>query len=164
MSEKEWQEKNAAIVRRVSTHGWLLQAEGSYCYVEYQREVCTKEIIEQAWISKKRVGVPRIDDCRMEFYYLTEFSQLEKGFCGILEPKNCEMANGRHPLVIMPGAVFDVQRHRIGYGGGFYDKYLETHTDCKTMALAFSFQVEKAIPFEMHDICPHMIITEEGIV
>lgn len=164
MPQKEWQDKNAAIVRRVITHPLFLQAKEIYCYVDYQKEVSTKAIIEQAWLSGKRVAVPRINDCWMEFYYLTEFSQLEKGFCGILEPKNCQKANDRHPLMIMPGAVFDLQCHRIGYGGGFYDKYLETHTDCITMALAFAFQVEKAIPFETYDICPNMIITEEGII
>ena len=69
----------------------------------------------------------------------------------------------------MPGAVFDKDRHRIGYGGGFYDKYLECLEAplCFSMsltALAYDCQIVARIPYEPHDIRPDMIITEKGIV
>ena len=70
----------------------------------------------------------------------------------------------KRSLIVIPGAVFDIQHHRIGYGGGYYDRFLEKVPGIATVALAFSFQIQEAIPFDTHDICPQVIITEKGEV
>ncbi len=67
-------------------------------------------------------------------------------------------------LMIMPGAAFDRSCNRIGYAGGFYDRYLERFPACETMALAFSLQITEEIPAEAHDRKPSCIITESGII
>ena len=65
--------------------------------------------------------------------------------------------------MILPGVAFDKDCHRIGYGGGFYDRYLAAHPKLKKIALAFSFQIFEEVAWEEFDISPEMIITEDNI-
>jgi len=67
-------------------------------------------------------------------------------------------------LIIIPGAAFDKEKHRIGYGAGFYDKYLSKSNVGDRIALAFDFQVLDRIPFNEYDIKPDIIITEKEII
>ena len=69
----------------------------------------------------------------------------------------------RQALMIMPGVAFDRANHRVGYGGGFYDRYLEKHPQLERVAIAFSFQMLPEVPTEPTDICPQIIVTEEEI-
>ena len=64
--------------------------------------------------------------------------------------------------MIMPGVAFDRSRRRVGYGGGFYDRYLEAHPHHETIAAAFEFQVLPEVPWEPTDILPQMLVTETG--
>ena len=64
----------------------------------------------------------------------------------------------------MPGVAFDIKRHRVGYGGGFYDRFLEAHPDLVTIALAFEFQVKEKVPFENSDIPPAKFVTEQRVL
>ena len=162
LTDKEWEEKSRRIYEKVVAHPFFLQTDSIYCYVDYRREVGTREIIEQAWLSEKKVAVPKVLGDEMEFFYIQSFDDLEQGYKGIREPKQTKLAYDENMLVIMPGAVFDKTCNRIGYGKGYYDKYLKTHPNNKTIALAFELQMEKEIPAEEHDICPDIIITEEN--
>ena len=66
-------------------------------------------------------------------------------------------------LMIMPGVAFDTKRHRIGYGGGFYDRYLQEHKKHPTAAAAFDFQLFDEVPYESTDICPDCLVTPSCI-
>ena len=96
----------------------------------------------------------------MEFYYVQRFDELEKD---IQDLGTCheKKAKGDSVLVLLPGSAFDRNRNRIGYGKGFYDKYLIKHQQYRTLALAFEFQVVDSIPTDSYDIRPDGIITEE---
>lgn len=163
ISETEWRQKTRDIAEKVTEHPAFLRAEEIYCYMDFRREVGTRGIIEKAWELNKKVAIPRIEGKRMEFYYISSFTETHPGRFGIVEPNNIKPASGRDGLMLMPGAVFDHKLHRIGYGGGFYDRYLKTHTALFLMALAFEFQVLAHIPHEEYDICPHILVTEEQI-
>ncbi|MBQ8558881.1 MAG: 5-formyltetrahydrofolate cyclo-ligase [Tyzzerella sp.] len=163
IEEKEWEEKSRRIYEKVVTHPFFLNAEEIYCYVDYKREVSTQKILETAWKLKKKAAVPKITGEDMEFFYIHNFAGLESGYCQILEPTSKELAQGKNVLVVMPGAVFDRNRNRIGYGKGFYDRYLEKHPSYHTMALAFELQMIDSIPADVHDIRPEVIITEEDL-
>ena len=63
--------------------------------------------------------------------------------------------------MIMPGVAFDRKNHRVGYGGGFYDRFLEKHPLIRTVAVAFDFQILDQVPTEPTDIFPQIIITEK---
>jgi len=118
-----------------------------------------------------------MQDRKMIFCPLKSFDELSPGFFGILEPKAaCGCSDGsdgsgdtsgvkdKDILVVMPGVAFDRRRHRIGYGGGFYDRFLERHADMHTAALAFDFQVFSEVPCEDNDISPGMLITESELI
>ena len=82
-----------------------------------------------AWDDGKEVAVPRVDgDGIMHFYYLRSLKDLEPGAFGIMEPRaDCRICETEEGLLLMPGVAFDEQGHRVGYGGGYYDRYLEKH-------------------------------------
>ena len=111
-------------------------------YVDAKREVETRLLIEQAWKDGKKVAAPRI-----------------------MEPKkSCPLCKEEEGLMLMPGVAFDEHCHRVGYGGGYYDRYLEKHPGLVHIALAFEFQVFPEVPFEAHDILPQMIVTETRMI
>lgn len=163
ITEKKWEEKSHSIFKKVVTHPFFLEADTIYCYVDYQKEVGTREIIQKAWNLGKKVAVPRVEGMEMQFYYIQDFSELQCGYRQILEPVTTVAADGAHGLVIMPGAAFDSKHNRIGYGKGFYDKYLSQHIELKTLAIAFEMQMVEEIPAEPYDFRPEVIITEEQI-
>ncbi len=159
--DKEWEDKSRLICEKVVTHPFFLQADAIYCYVDYRREVGTRGLIEHAWKQGKKVAAPKVNGDKMEFYYIQSFEDMEEGYKGIAEPKQTNLAHDENVLVIMPGAAFDITCNRIGYGKGYYDKYLHAQPNHKTIAIAFELQMVEAIPTDVYDICPDIIITEE---
>ncbi len=137
-------------------------------YQAFRNEVSCDKIMELALKEGKQIFVPVTDAASrtMEFYQITADTCWIKGAYGIREPvldasvhKLVEKA-----LILMPGLVFDEKKHRIGYGGGYYDKYLATHTKHITAALCYHFQViADELPYEEHDILPDYIVTDKKI-
>jgi len=132
------------------------------------REVDTTQIIEQAWKEGKNIAVPKCypNDKQMKFRYIRSFNQLESVYFGLLEPiiretEPCEQHE--IDLLIVPGIVFDQYGYRIGYGGGYYDRYL-TSFEKNTLSLAFSCQMVDKVPTEKHDIRVSKIVTEQGMI
>lgn len=163
ITAKEWKTKSCQIYEKVVAHPFFLNAAAIYCYVDYKQEVGTRAIIEKAWEMKKKVAVPKVEGTEMQFYYIEDFSDLTEGYRGIMEPHPLRPAEDMHALVIMPGAAFDQNRNRIGYGKGYYDKFLNMHRQYHTLAIAFALQVVERIPTDPYDICPEILITEEEI-
>ena len=122
----DWSRKIAETVTALPEYS---NSRRILAYADYNHEVMTKYIIEAAWNDGKEVAVPKVVGQDMVFYKLTDFAQLEKGYFGIPEPARGEIVQWEEALMIMPGVAFDRQNHRVGYGGGFYDKYLEKHPD-----------------------------------
>lgn len=149
------------ITGRVVSLPAFCQAQRILVYADYNHEVVTRYLIEEAWRSGKEVAVPKVVGKDMVFYKLTDFSQLEPGYFGIPEPSEGEIVEWSQALMIMPGVAFDRENHRVGYGGGFYDRYLEKHPEIKRVAVAFSFQILEEVPTEPTDICPQIIVTEK---
>lgn len=129
------------------------QAKTLYGYLPYNQEVRTVPILVQALADGKRVAVPKIYDDEMRFIYLTDLNQVETGYAGIPEPIADEpVADDPTALVLMPGLAFDREGHRIGYGGGFYDKFLHTEPNHPTVALCYAFQMAEELPTEEFDV------------
>ena len=137
--------------------------------MDCKHETETSDLIRQAWADGKKTAVPKVIGETMKFFYITSLeNDLEEGYFGIREnyEKNPadEAADREGSLMLMPGVAFDEARHRIGYGGGFYDRYLEAHPGLRTAALAFEFQVKAEVPFEKFDILPGRIVTEKRVI
>ena len=110
-------------------------------------------MLEQALRDGKQVAVPKVFGDEMKFLYLQDLTQVAKGYAGIPEPIADEpVAEDKTALVLMPGLAFDPQGHRIGYGGGFYDKFLAAEPDHPTLALCYEFQLLPKLETEEHDI------------
>lgn len=138
-------------------------------YVSFEKEVDTHAIIVHALQSGKRVAVPRIiQKGTMEFYEINSFSELIPGKFGILEPLPeypLYYDANLHYTMIMPGMAFDRLHNRIGYGGGYYDRYLERwlNQPITTIAIAYDFQIYERIPADDYDRKPDIILTPEHI-
>lgn len=128
-------------------------AKTLYGYFPYNQEVRTVTILEQALKDGKRVAVPKIYGDEMKFIYLDDLEKVEKGYSGIPEPV-ADGPEGNDPtaLVLMPGLAFDKEGHRIGYGGGFYDKFLSKEPNHPTVALCYDFQIVDDLPVDDYDI------------
>lgn len=128
-------------------------AKTIYGYLPYNQEVRTVPILERALAEGKKVAVPKVYGDEMRFIYITDMSGLEKSEMGIPEPVADEpVADDPHALVLMPGVAFDKDGHRIGYGGGFYDKFLAREPEHPTVALCYDFQVLPHLETEEFDI------------
>lgn len=193
------------IRERVICHTSYREAQIILAYASYLSEVDTMMLIGQALADGKYVFAPKVAGEDMEFWQITSTDDLHAGYRGIPEPvqgisfpewlagrmgrakrqmnidRKIEQGvfKNKNKIMIMmwmPGAVFDRERHRIGYGKGFYDRYLSKLSDGTreellqpggfqliTAALAYSCQVVRQIPYEPHDIKPDMVVTEKEI-
>ncbi|TXL67979.1 5-formyltetrahydrofolate cyclo-ligase [Cerasibacillus terrae] len=134
--------------------------------ISQNHEWNTKPIIEKAWEEGKTVTVPKCipKTKQLTFYQLTNLQQLEKSYFDLLEPnpkKTKEIINKKIDLLIVPGVVFDRNGYRIGFGGGYYDRFLEKFTNT-TVSLLHTTQLLEEIPKESHDIPVEYLITENG--
>jgi len=128
-------------------------AKTIYGYLPYNQEVRTVHMLEQALKDGKRVAVPKCYGDEMRFIYMDDLSKVEKGYANIPEPiADGPVADDKTALVLMPGLAFDPQGHRIGYGGGFYDKFLSAEPEHPTLALCYEFQMLPHLETEDHDI------------
>lgn len=129
------------------------KAKTIYGYLPYNQEVRTVAMLQQALEDGKRVAVPKCYGDEMRFIYLDDLSKVEKGYCGIPEPIEDEpIADDKSALVLMPGLAFTKEGLRMGYGGGFYDKFLASEPGHPTLALCYDFQMVEHIPTEDYDI------------
>ncbi len=156
-------EKSRIICDKVIGLDAFQNSDTVFVYVDFKREVETKKIIETAWSMGKKVAAPRVEGRDMCFYLIQRMDQLEPGYFEIPEPTTGVPAEDEEAILIVPGVAFDRNRHRAGYGQGFYDRYLEKHPHHKTVAVAFDFQIVDEVPSEPTDICPQMVITESEI-
>ena len=143
-------------------------------YASYLSEVYTLPVIEQALADGKKVFCPKVQGENIEFYQIENTEMLETGYKGILEPPDISIERslpeilkqegGGHILLLLPGCAFDKNCGRLGYGKGFYDRYLIKNSDiemCK-IALSYECQIWPEIPQDEQDVRPDMVITEEA--
>ncbi len=169
MPETERREKSERITAQILSSAAYQEAKRLFVFVSMGSEVEIRTIIEQAWRDGKQVAVPKTEKGgQMYFLPIISFSELRKGRFGVMEPlsgREKEIAPEESDLFLVPGALFDERKNRIGYGGGYYDRYFATHNKvrfCK-VGLAFSTQLqEELLPTEQTDIPLDAIVTEDG--
>lgn len=151
MSEAEIVQASQDLLEQLVRHPMYQQARSIYGYLSYNQEVHTEPILRRAQADGKRIAVPKVYGEKMRFLWLEDWTQIAEGYRGIPEPIDGELANDPTALVLMPGLAFDVQGHRLGYGGGFYDRFLakEPHP---TLALCYGFQFLDFLETEPHDL------------
>ena len=208
LTAEQRRDYSGRIVKKLTGMPCYQNADAILTYVSFRSEVDTFPLTEQAFADGKAVFAPKVLGKEMDFFRIYSSEDLTEGYRGILEPSGGQMLDewvddrmgqskesrpekalkgnatekggfGVPPiLVCLPGAAFDRARHRIGYGGGFYDRFLsrfsekESDTDAvvhprmkfTTAALAFGCQIFETIPWEAHDIRPMYVVTEKEIL
>ena len=134
-------------------------AKTIYGYLPYNQEVRTIPMLEQALRDGKKVAVPKVYGDTMKFIYLEDLSHVGKGYAGIPEPIADEpVAEDPSALVLMPGLAFTKNGDRMGYGGGFYDRFLAEEPNHPTLALCYDFQMVETLPTEEFDIPVDLVL------
>ena len=151
MTAQEIEEKSAALAKAFYETAEYKNAKTIYGYLPYNQEVRTTQMLAHAMADGKQVAVPKVYGDEMKFILLSD--QVAKGYAGIPEPiADGPVAADPTALVLMPGLAFDPEGHRLGYGGGFYDKFLAAEPDHPTLALCYDFQMLPHLDTESYDI------------
>ncbi len=157
-------ECDAAIAREFFKSTSYTRSNVILTYVSTQIEVDTKEIILKALSDGKRVACPRcIDGTRnMNFYYINSIDDLKSGSFGVLEPEADDATlyvGADRPICIVPGLAFDHWGYRLGYGKGYYDRFLAGYKGW-TVGLCYSSCIEYKLPHGRYDRAVDRLITE----
>lgn len=146
-------------------------AETVFVYASYKSEVDTKKLIQEALKIGKRVALPKVEGTEMEFYEICSWEELFPGYHGILEPQKKEpVVPKKSDILLLPGAVFDRRGGRIGYGGGYYDRYIskiENTCGFKPYLTALAFPCQMfygTLPMEEHDKKMDCILTGLSVI
>jgi len=159
-------EKSRVILEKLFELNYYKKAKNVMFYVDTRNEVRTLDAIKKSIYLGKKVFVPKvINKCDMLAVRIKSLNELKKGHFGILEPVSGEMINPKElEVVVIPGVAFDKSGCRLGYGGGYYDRFLQNlKADAVKIALAFEFQILDELPKEEYDILMDIIITEKRI-
>ncbi|MBE5957874.1 MAG: 5-formyltetrahydrofolate cyclo-ligase [Lachnospiraceae bacterium] len=161
MVEDEYHQKSEAIMENLFSLECVCKAEMVYIYASVQHEVDTFPIIEKLLLSGKRVALPKIKDKEMFFYEIDSIDDLRPGYMNIPEPF-IERTPSTPDVIITPGVAFSINGDRLGYGGGYYDRFLSE--ELVSVALAFEYQILETIPVEEFDKKVRWIVSENRIV
>ena len=156
------------IFKKIHFHPEIYQKDKvifGYYSMHKQGEVDTVLMIEYALKVGVRIALPKVIGDNLLFLEVKSLKDVEESSIGIMEPKYyCEVVNEPNATVIMPGVAFDRGGNRIGYGGGYYDRFLAKEPNHKKIALTYDFQIYDILPMEKHDIKVDEIITEKEII
>lgn len=181
MNKKQWREKALAFLKSLPTeekrniedafhnqlfsHPLWKESKMIGTTLSSALEWDTRRIIEQAWKEGKEVVVPKTlpKTKQMKFYLIFSFNQIAPGHFGMDEPlleKAMVVDKDEIDLLLVPGLIFHPKGYRIGFGGGYYDRFLMDFMNT-TVSFAHSEQIDSAIPTESHDIPMDYLLTEE---
>lgn len=164
LSDCETAVKNSAITEKLLNLEKVQSAELILPFVSAKGEVGTREFISKCLEAGKTVAVPRcIDGSNMEFCVIHTFDDLEKGMYGIDEPKqHCEIikaVNAQNSVLIVPALCFNPDGYRLGYGKGYYDRFISRYKGY-TVGVCYSEFMTDDIPVDEYDRCVDTVITE----
>jgi 5-formyltetrahydrofolate cyclo-ligase len=171
LSKKQRAEKSKAIMDRLFAFANFLESRIVIFYLSHKSEVDTEPMVKKALALEKIIALPLIDEEKKEIVPL-KIDNLDRdtgpGYRGIREPirQRCKEIPVQHVnLAIIPGIAFDERGGRIGYGTGFYDRFIpDLDVTTRKVALAFECQIVPQIPMEPHDRYTDIIITEKRII
>lgn len=157
-------ERAEKIAERLESMEAFLQASDVYLFASFGKEVDTWGIMADCIRKGKRVWLPKISGKEMDFFLYREKEGLIRNRFGMLEPEGTEeKADGQSGLIVVPALAADGHGYRIGYGGGYYDRYLARCRNLYKVVVLYGFQLRETLPHDTYDIPLDCVITEEGI-
>lgn len=139
------------------------KAETIYGYMATMNEVSVRSALEKALDLGKAVGLPKVVDKKMSYYKVTSLDQVVFGQFGIMEPISEELIEpSENDLMLVPGIVFDQKGYRVGYGGGYYDRYISQYETIPYIryGICYNNQLVEGIDHEAFDQKVDMVISE----
>ena len=165
MDEETYFCRSRLILQRLLQEPSIIKGKTIAVTMSVFPEVETNEIINALWRMGKIIAVPKCEPKThaMDFYAISNFDQLETVYLNIEEPKTSEttyISKQEIDVIIVPGVVFNEAGYRVGFGGGYYDRYLLAFNGEK-MSIAFDEQIVDSVPTEAHDIPVNIILTDK---
>lgn len=163
-------EADSRILDRLLSMIHIRNIKNVLTYVSFRSEADTRKLIASCFDAGINIYAPRVVGEDMVFCHVRSFNDLQSGYKGILEPaKECPPwkessfdADGleKDTVLIVPGAVFDRNNRRIGYGGGYYDRFIAAHPGLFSVGICYSFQIVDDIPSDAWDRSVDMIVSD----
>lgn len=163
MKRREYSRK---IAFRLMGQPWYENADKILVYSAIQSEVDLSEFCLKAWKDGKQLYYPKVSGDRMEFFCIQNPEQLQRGSFGVMEPDVVHQtlqvyhSDGIRVPVLVPGVVFSRKGQRIGYGKGYYDRYLSGHPELYAIGICYEAQLSDEIEAEPQDVAMNKVITE----
>lgn len=180
IDEESRQQKSEEIAKKILEADWFKEADIVLSYHAFRSEVEVDALNRVVLTQGKKLYLPKtyVKEKQIRFFEITDLSKLKRGYQKIWEPTGEEpefsfetvKEEQKKVLMIMPGTAYDARGYRMGYGGGYYDRYLNAHEaewkmiDFMTVFAAFSEQKMILIPGERCDVKPDVIVTEKEIM
>lgn len=169
LSQDEIQLLSDDIFRNLLKIPAFCECDKVLSYINIKSEVSTNKIIEFSKNNSKKTAAPKVIGNSMDFFYFNDDSDLsDENKFRIPEPvTTAKCIPDSNTVIIIPGLIFDASGARIGYGGGYYDRYLEKYHPLIKIAIAYDFQVIEQIDnclMEATDIKPDYIVTDRRII
>lgn len=164
--EEDRRRFNRQIAENLTYETWYPSVKHILVYAAIQSEVNLSEFCERALKDGKILYYPKVCGKKMEFFRVDDPKILIPGAFGVREPDTDAYAlvpfrDEADSVMLVPGLAFAGNGYRLGYGGGFYDRYLAKHPNLYTVGIAFSVQMQEAWEPEKYDIPMHEIVTEQ---
>lgn len=180
IDEESRQQKSEEIAKKILEADWFKEADIVLSYHAFRSEVEVDALNRAVLTQGKKLYLPKtyVKEKQIRFFEITDLSKLKRGYQKIWEPTGEEpefsfetvKEEQKKVLMIMPGTAYDARGYRMGYGGGYYDRYLNAHEaewkmiDFMTVFASFSEQKMILIPGERCDVKPDVIVTEKEIM
>lgn len=168
ISAEKKSELDEAVCKRFLSLSSYRYADTILLYSPLKGEIDTLPIVRDAWAKGKKTAFPRcIDGNRMVYHYVTSEEQLVSGMYGIKEPSAdlplYSSAPFEHVICVLPAIVYDKRGYRLGYGRGYYDRFLSNFNGIKAGLIYSDFVVDE-IPNGRFDLKSDVVITEKGVI
>lgn len=164
LGHRQIEEQSAKIAEKFCSLPEVKNAKNILLYYPHKNEVDTKPLIEKL-LKKSDISVflPKVSGKDILPVQVKDLSSLKSGYAGIKEPEGSSTDPKELDVVVVPAIAFDKRGHRLGYGKGYYDRFLK-RTDALKVGFAFDFQVVDELPVEEHDIPVDLIITPTRVI
>lgn len=169
LSAAEKKQLDSMLFSSVISLPEYISAETILIYVSTDIEADTRALIDNALSSGKTVAVPKCVDgsCEMEFYRISSFDDLAVQSFSILEPITDRCAKltdiPPHSVFIIPALSCDRHGYRLGYGRGYYDRYLAAHDVLTRICICYDMDIEDMLPHDKYDIASQIVVTENKV-
>lgn len=165
LTDRERQKLDEAVCGQFLKLPQISQAAMVYAYASCGSEADTWRLIRALLARSVPVALPRVEGTGMTFYQVETMEQLTAGYRGILEPgMSCPEAKEPLAPVITPGLAFDRNGGRLGYGGGYYDRFFAAEPEHLRISIGYPFQIVEKVPGEEYDLPVDMIVTGEVLI